>query len=141
MTASPVRMTEPGPAPTPAQLEAWLGKRAYGRWRRMAEAIADRYPGVFTPEWLFGGRKHGWSLRYKKGKSFCTLVPERRRVALVIVFGAAERAAAAACLMRLSSATRNSYGAAPTYADGKWLLLDLDSNQTAADAEILLAVK
>jgi hypothetical protein len=34
--------------------------------------IKVAYPGVFTPDWVHGGQKHGWSLRYKKSKAFCT---------------------------------------------------------------------
>ena len=81
-----------------------------------------KYPDVFTPEWLFGGKKHGWSLRYKKSKSFCTLIPEKNRFALLIVFG-------------------DTYDKAATYYDGKWLLLTIDSNKIVEDVLQLLTVK
>ena len=81
-----------------------------------------KYPDVLTPEGLFGGKKHGWSLRYKKSKSFCTLIPEKNRFALLIVFG-------------------DTYDKAATYYDGKWLLLTIDSNKVVEDVLRLLAIK
>ncbi len=80
-------------------------ERCYSFWERFSRFIGETYPGVFSPEWLFGGKKHGWSLRYKKSRSFCTMVPERERFSLVIVFGAEERAKAEAILPRLSEET------------------------------------
>jgi hypothetical protein len=46
-----------GQPPTSAQLEAWMGRKAYGFWTRVSEWIARSYPIVFTPERLFGGKK------------------------------------------------------------------------------------
>ncbi len=135
------RMTEPGVPPTPEQVEAWIGNEAYSFWTQVTRLIEQTYPDVFTPEWLFGGKKHGWSLRYKKGKSFCTLIPERQRFALLIVFGAEERAKVETIRQELSARTLGEYDAAETYHDGKWLLLDVDTAERVADAERLLLVK
>jgi hypothetical protein len=96
------RMTEPGEPPTLEQVEAWIGSDAYSFWMQVTRLIEQTYPNVFTPEWLFGGKKHGWSLRYKKSHSFCTLVPEKQRFALLIVFGAEERAGVEAIRQELS---------------------------------------
>ena len=103
--------------------------------------IARNYPDIFTPKWLFGGKKHGWSLRYRKGKSFCTLIPEKDRFLLLIVFGADERAKSEATRHELSERTRAAYDEVRTYHDGKWLLLSVDDETIASDAERLLALK
>jgi hypothetical protein len=92
-------------------------------------------------DWLFGGKKHGWSLRYKKGKSFCTLIPEKNRFAIQIVFGAEEREKVEAIRDELSARTQADYDRAKTYHDGKWLLLTVDADDVVADVERLLAVK
>jgi hypothetical protein len=134
-------MTERGELPTLEQVEAWIGSEAYGFWTQITCLIEQTYPDVFTPEWLFGGKKHGWSLRYKKGKSFCTLVPERQRFALLIVFGAEERAKVETIRQELSERTLGEYDAAATYHDGKWLLLDVDTSDRVADVARLLLVK
>jgi hypothetical protein len=134
-------MTKPGKSPTPSQIAAWIGRDAYGFWKRVTQLIEQNYPGVFSPEWLFGGKKHGWSIRYKKGKSFCTLIPEKNRLAIQIVFGVEERAKMEAIRDELSSRTQKEYDKATTYHDGKWLLLTVDTDKAVNDVERLLAVK
>lgn len=103
---SNLRMTKPGKSPTPIQIAAWIGRDAYGFWKRVIQLIEQNYPNVFTPDWLFGGMKHGWALRYKKGKSFCTLIPEKNRFAIQIVFGAEERLKMETIRDELSARTR-----------------------------------
>jgi hypothetical protein len=141
MKETSLRLTEPGEPPTPKQIESWMRRRAYGFWTRVSKMIAQSYPDVFTPEWLFGGKKHGWSLRYKKSKSFCTLIPQKNRFLLVIVFGANERSKVETIRHKLSVRTRKEYDEATTYHDGKWLLLNVDNEDIVADVERLLAVK
>ena len=141
MNETSLRLTEPGEPPTPKQIESWMGRKAYGFWTRVSKMISQSYPDVFTPEWLFGGKKHGWSLRYKKSKSFCTLIPEKNRFVLVIVFGAADRSKVETIRHELSVRIRKAYDEAPTYHDGKWLLVSVDSEDIVADVERLLAVK
>jgi hypothetical protein len=127
--------------PDAKSLRVWLGATHYRRWGDLCTFIADSYPGVFNPEWLFGGAKHGWALRFKKSKSFCTLIPERHRLVVVIVFGAQERAKAAEILGELSIPVRAAYHNATTYHDGKWLALVADRDGVLNDIRKLLAVK
>ena len=136
-----LRMTDAGHPPTPEQLREWLGSDAYSFWERFSRFVGEAYPCVFSPEWLFGGKKHGWSLRYKKSRLFCTMVPERGRFSLLIVFGAEERAKAETILPRLSEETEKAYSEATTYHDGKWVLLTIGGEAAFSDAIDLLAVK
>src|SRR4030042_5985276 len=123
MNESNVRMIEPGPPPSSKQVEEWMGKKAFGFWTRLSTWIAQSYPNVFTPEWLFGGRKHGWVLRYKKSKSFCSLLPEKKRFSILIVFGADERAKVESIRHEISTPTLEAYDNATTFNDGKGLYL------------------
>jgi hypothetical protein len=107
----------------------------------MAELIEQLYPGTFTAEWLYGGKKHGWSIRYKKSKPLCTFVPEKGRFGLLIVFGAEERAKVQAIRGELSQGTLAAYDTATTYHDGKWLLLTVDSDETVQDVTLLWTLK
>jgi len=141
MTESNGRMTQPGDPPSDSEVAEWIGAEAYEYWKHLACLIEQNYPNVFTPEWLFGGKKHGWSLRYKKSKSFCTFIPEKNRFALLIIFGAEEREKVASMRDRLSAQTRMEYDSATTYHDGKWVLIPIDSTTAAEDARLLLAVK
>ncbi len=127
--------------PEAGDVEQWLGTRNYKRWTRLLEFIDESYPGVFTPDWIFSGKKYGWCLRFKKSRSFCTLIPERDRLLIQIVFGAEERVKAEKVLPELSEEVREAYANATTYHDGKWLALVLDRDAVQADIERLLAVK
>lgn len=141
MSDSTCRMTERDKPPTEAEIAGWLGTEAYEYWKQITQLIEQKYPNVFTPEWLFGGRKHGWSLRYKKSKSFCTFIPEKNNFALVIVFGAAERDKVETIKDNLSARIRNEYDEAKTHHDGKWVLLSIESERVVEDVMRLLAVK
>jgi hypothetical protein len=122
-------------------IAAWLGPVCYKRWKNILQFIGTNYPGVFAPDWQFGGKKHGWGLRFKKSKSFCTLIPERKRLRIQIVFGGEEREKVKAILPELVSHAREDYVAAITYHDGKWLGLVVDSDEVLADVKRLLAIK
>ncbi len=141
MAEAGMRITQREHPPSDSEIEEWVGKKSYKHWKQVMRWIEQAYPNVFTPEWLFGGKKHGWSLRYKKSKSFCTLVPEKNRFALLIVFGAEERTKVETMKDSLSQYVQQEYDGATTYHDGKWLLLTIDSDAVLKDAMRLLAVK
>ncbi len=136
-----IRIIQREHPPSDSEIREWIGKEHYKYWKHVTQLIEQTYPNVFTPEWLFGGKKHGWSLRYKKSKSFCTLVPEKNRFALLIVFGAEERTKVETIKDSLSRYVQREYGQATTYHDGKWLLLTIDSDTILKDVMRLLAVK
>jgi len=141
MSETSIRMTDRHNPPGDSEVADWMGQEAYRYWKRIMEVIEQRYPDVFEPEWLFGGKKHGWSLRYKKSRSFCTLIPEKNRCGLLIVFGAKEREKAEVIKDGLSPYTRKEYDDAKTYHDGKWLYLTIDSEDVVSDVVSLLALK
>ena len=140
-TEKPERLIDKTAAPTPEQIEKHVGKRNYSLWRALEEEIARRYPGVFVPDWLYGGKKHGWSLRYKKNRSFCTFIPEKNRFALCIVFGVEEQAKVEAIKEELQPTVREQYDASAVYHDGKWLLLGISGKADLKNVLTLLAVK
>jgi hypothetical protein len=127
--------------PTEAEVAGFIGKRNAARWAKLTEFIGANYPGVFNVEWLFGGKKHGWALRFKKSKSFCSFVPERHRFRVHLVFGGAERQKVERVLPELVSHVREDYVRSTTYHDGKWVLVAVDSAKVLADIKVLLAIK
>ena len=42
-------------------------------WVELQNWIEDSYPEVFDPDWLYGGKNRGWSLRYEKARAFWRL--------------------------------------------------------------------
>ena len=141
MSAVGERMLDGNVRPDAQSVATWLGTSAFRHWTRLLEFIEANYPGVFTPDWIFGGKKYGWGLRFKKSKSFCTLIPERNRLVVQIVFGGEEREKAEKTLLDLSPNVRQAYTGATTYHDGKWLAIVADRKEILDDVEKLLAIK
>lgn len=81
------RITDKSSPPDDHTVRNWIGPKASEHWAELRNWIEVYYPGVFAPEWLYGGKKRGWSLRYKKTKAFCTFLPEYRRLSVVVVLG------------------------------------------------------
>lgn len=135
------RMLDGDREPDAESVAQWLGAQSYRRWMRLIEFIEGNYPGVFTPDWLFGGKKHGWGLRFKKSKSFCTLIPERNRLVVLIVLGGKEREETEKILPQLSPGVRTTYTEATTYHDGKWLAIPATRDAMLDDIKRLLVIK
>lgn len=136
-----MRMCDHAAPPDVADVAKWIGPEAQRWWTRVSRFIETNYPGVFVPDWYFGGKKWGWALRFKKSKSFCTFIPEKNQFRLLLVFGREEREKVEAELPRLVSHTRADYVAATTFHDGKWLNLLVDGEDVLADIERLLVLK
>jgi hypothetical protein len=135
------RLADGAREPSAAKVAEWIGAQNAKRWADLKEFIDSSYPGVFNVEWLFGGKKYGWSLRFKKSKSFCTFIPERARFRVLLVFGGAEREKVAAMLSALVSHVREDYQQCTTYHDGKWLFTSVDSVKALNDVKRLLELK
>lgn len=139
--SEPMRLLDPKRKPDVVQVAEWIGSRNHKRWTELTEFIESRYPGVFDTKWWFGGKKFGWSLRYKKSKSFCNLIPERGAFKVLLVFGAEERRKVEAILPELLSHVRDDYAKATTFHDGKWVSVKIDSKRVLTDVERLLTIK
>jgi hypothetical protein len=108
------------------------------RWERIS-AWALRSYGI-EGETIWFGKEAGWCRRFRRGgRALFTLMPRIGAVAALVVVGpsAWERAAAA----ELSARTREVWDAARPYPDGRWLVLDLDTDEAVADLECLVALK
>ncbi|MDD3065922.1 MAG: DUF3788 domain-containing protein [Endomicrobiaceae bacterium] len=135
------RITDSDNFPDDKKIKDWMGAEAFAYWRGLEDWINQNYPEIFNPQWIYGGKKHGWVLRYKKSKSFCSFVPEKNRFKLLIVLGTEERAKTEKIFNTLSAVTQKEYKKAATYHDGKWLLLTVDRVKIIEDIKILLALK
>ena len=127
--------------PTEAVVADFVGRQNATRWANLTKFISANYPGVFNIEWLFGGKNQGWTLRYKKSKSFCNLIPEQGRFRVLLVFGGIERRKVEDILDSLISHVREDYQKAKTYHDGKWLFVNVDSAKVLSDIKRLLILK
>lgn len=135
------RLTDKSVVPDDGAIRDWIGPDNFVYWSALRDWIAAGYPGIFTPDWIYGGKRHGWSLRYKKSKAFCTLLPEYRTFSAVVVLGEAERKKVEARRDKLSIRLMELYDAAETYHDGKWLKIAISSPDDLKDAVDLLMLK
>jgi len=134
-------MLDKNTIPNDNTLKEWIGAENQYRWTDIVQFIESNYPGVFSQDWLFGGKKHGWSLRFKKNQSFCTLIPEKDRLLVVIVLGRKEREKTESILSELHPQICDLYDKSKTYHDGKWLAIDFDSDDLLPSIKRLLEIK
>ena len=135
------RLADKSAPPSDETVRDWTGPDAFAHWRALQDWIERSYPGTFMPEWIYGGKKHGWSLRYKKSRAFCTFLPEYRLFSVVVVLGRAERDKFEARRKGLSSHLVDLYDATQTYRDGKWLKIGVSTADDLRDVTELLAIK
>lgn len=135
------RITDKSAPPGDSTVRDWIGPDAFEHWTQLQNWIERFYPGVFAPEWLYGGKKRGWSLRYKRTRAFCTLLPEYRRFSAVVVLGGAERQKFEERRNVWRSLLVELYDKAPTYPDGKFLTVAISSADDRHDVTELLFMK
>jgi len=135
------RITDKSAPPDDSTVHDWIGPGAFKHWTGLQNWIDEFYPSVFAPEWLYGGKKRGWSLRYKKTKAFCTFLPEYRRFSAVVVLGGAEREKFEERRNVWRSQLVKLYDEAQTYPDGKFLTVAISSASDRRDVTELLIMK
>lgn len=135
------RITDISAPPDEDSVHDWIGSRAFAHWVNLRSWIDASYPGVFAPEWLYGGQRRGWSLRYKKTKAFCTIVPEYRRLSVVVVLGQAESEQFEARRNVWRSQLLKLYDEAKRYPDGKFLTVAISSAEDRHEVMELLIMK
>ncbi|UIJ91471.1 DUF3788 domain-containing protein (plasmid) [Sinorhizobium meliloti] len=135
------RISDRSAPPDDSAVRDWLGPEAFGHWTELRTWIDEFYMGVFAPDWLYGGKNRGWSLRYKKTKAFTTLVPEYRRFSAVVVMGGAEREKFEERRYVWRPQLVKLYDEAKTYIDGKWLRLAILSADDLHDVTELLTMQ
>lgn len=135
------RITDKSAAPDESTVRDWLGPKAFQHWVRLQSWIDASYPEVFDPEWLYGGKKRGWSLRYKKTKAFCTLLPGYRQLSVLVVLGRAEREKFEARRHAWRPQLLKLYDEARPYPDGKWLTIAISSADDRHELTELVRMK
>jgi hypothetical protein len=144
MTQSPEigdRISEKSSPPDVRAVRNWMGPEAFEHWVELQNWIDAFYPGVFAPDWLYGGKKRGWSLRYKKTKAFCTLLPAHREFSVLVVLGRAEREKFEERRYSWSPRLVKLYDEARAYPDGKWLTVAISSADDRHEVMELMSMK
>jgi len=135
------RITGKSAPPDESRIRDWMGPDAFGHWVGMQSWIDASYPGVFAPDWIYGGKKRGWSLRYKKTRAFCTLLPAYRQCSVLVVLGTAERKKFEERRYSWSPRLVKLYDETHTYHDGKWLTISISSADDQHEVAGLMSMK
>jgi hypothetical protein len=134
------RMLDKAKTPTTKDIRDYLGKDAAAAWDDITAFLADNYN--FTPETVFGGKKYGWAVRYRRsGKSLCTLHPEKGAFTVLVVLGGKETEQALAALSQFSPGVAETISGARQYHDGRWLWPRVLTKADTADIKRLIQIK
>jgi hypothetical protein len=107
-------------------------------WARLAQFISDNYQ--MSGDLVYGGQKYGWNVRYRKGgKTLVNLYPQQRYFVAQIVLGKDQAQQASA--LNFGKRARQVFDDASQLHDGKWLFIEVRSQQEAKDIEQLLQIK
>jgi hypothetical protein len=135
------RIADKTSQPDERTVRNWMGPEAFEHWVELRSWIEQSYPGVFEPDWLYGGKKRGWSLRYRKTKALCTLLPAYRQLSVLVVLGRAERDKFDERRYSWSPQLVKLYDDARPYPDGKWLTVPISSVDDRHELTELMAMK
>ena len=141
MNPSPLRLIRGERPPNLRTLAQWLGSDAHRRWEELVRAIQQNYPDTFRQRWLWTGPREGWSLRFTRTQTFCSLVPERGRFLVAVVLSPEEQEQVEAAWEELGQQFRADYRAGALRAAGRRLLVEVRDDETLADVQRLLAMK
>jgi len=112
---------------------------AHGPWRELVEHVVTTYPPI-REEWRFAGAKYGWSLRLvRKDRVVLYLTPRAGSFLLGVVLG--EKAVRAAHDQRLPDQVLALLDAAPRYAEGRGIRLEVATTDDIVTVRQLAALK
>ncbi len=134
------RMIDGTHKPNDKEIADFIGGQAGKAWLEIRKFIKDRYD--IEPEMVFGGAKHGWEIRYRKGgRTLCSITPEKGTVKTLIVLGREEAEKALSAKSELSPKTNETIEGAKQLHDGRWLWFRLTEPSDAQDIKKLLQIK
>ncbi len=135
------RITHKSAPPVGRALRDWIGRDAFEHWRELQSWIEASYPRLFEPDWIYGGKNRGWSLRYKKTRALCTLLPAYRQFSVLVVLGGTEREQFEERRYSWSPKLVKLYDEARAYPDGKWVTVGISSADDLHEVMELIAMK
>jgi hypothetical protein len=130
--------SEKSQEPTDKDLAQVLGK-AYAPWVRLLAVLAEQIEPM-TQVWAYGGARYGWSLRVRyKDRVIVYMMPQDGQ--FLASFALGEKAVAAARAAKLPAAVLSAIDAAPKYAEGRGVRLEVRSVRQVASVARLAQIK
>jgi hypothetical protein len=134
------RLLDQNVQPTPEDMARHIGGKPRELWRSLTEYLSLHYRHV--PELDFGGRKYGWSIRYRRGgKTLVTLFPKRGAFTALVVLGRKEVEKAEGTLDKMSAGGRRLFQDTDQLHDGRWLWIRPSSMADVESIKLLVNAK
>jgi hypothetical protein len=124
--------------PTKAELHSALGD-AYASWTSLLALIGERIDPI-TEVWGFSSASTGWGLRVvHKKRVILYMTPQQNQ--FLVSFALGEKAVAAARTAALSASVLKAIEAAPRYAEGRGVRLEVRSSRQLPSLATLAEIK
>jgi hypothetical protein len=126
--------------PTHEEIAALIGPPLFEVWTQLCDVIESKYD--MDRLWNSGGKKWTYEYKYRRGgKTLCALYAKENTLGLMLIFGRDERAKFELHRKDYATEVQNTYDAATTYHDGKWMMFELTDTSLFHDIEKLLLIK
>ena len=130
--------TEKSKIPTDEDLMIALGT-TYGAWYLIRDYIVAKFP-ISIAEWYFPGDKYGWSTRIKlRKRTILYLLPREGYFKVGFVFG--QKAVDMITGSQMNTDIKKELEAAPVYAEGRGIRLDIKDSKLISDIKELIDIK
>ena len=131
-------LTDKSNEPTTADLREVLGK-AIDIWELLINAV-DKRIGPISQVWGYSSKSTGWGLRLRqKDRIILYMTPQSGR--FLVSFALGEKAVAAAHLLRLPAELLNAIDAAPRYAEGRGVRIEVSKKGQVRSLAMLAQAK
>ena len=124
--------------PTDGDLRAVLGE-AHGVWSSLLDAVAEQV-GPLAQQWGFTSKNTGWGLRLRhEDRVILYMTPQAGK--FLVSFALGEKAVAAARQQGLPPALLEVIDAAPRYAEGRGVRIEVSKASQVASLAALARIK
>lgn len=131
-------LTDKSHEPTDDEVRGVLGK-AYSVWAELISAVSDRI-GPLSHVWGYTSKTTGWGLRFKlKDRVILYMTPQAGQ--FLVSFALGEKAVAEAQRRKISPTLLQVIDAAPRYAEGRGVRIEVSDKHQVRDLAILAEIK
>ena len=135
------RLLNPEITPNYDSFLEFIGSRkVQNTWKDLLTFIDKSYN--LDKKILFGGKKYGWAVQYKKSKkTIVTIFPERESLTVLLIFGKSELEKISDKEGEFSKALIDKIDNTKQYHDGKWVWIKYQNGFVIDDIKELIKIK
>ncbi|MDF2838971.1 MAG: hypothetical protein K0S60_674 [Evtepia sp.] len=111
-------------------------------WMQLLEYLSTTYEVNPSTEYSRCSGAPGWNVKYKKGsKALCTLYPNKGYFTCLVSVGSKQAMGAELMLGTCTEYLSNLYWNARPFNGGRWLMIDVTSQEILNDVKRLIALR